>query len=190
MHAALRPRRHTMEDYFERERHSPDKHEFWYGDIVMMAGASPAHNELVAHITGLFFVALDGKPCRPVSSDQRLRATDDVATYPDVSVYCGAMDLIGERRETATNPTLLVEVLSPSTRDYDQGEKLDVYKEIASLHDVLLVEVDIPRIHHHYRTPAGWESRIADGLDATVKPVGLALELPLRRIYARRFPEG
>src|SRR6202007_916231 len=135
------------------ESDSTTKHEFVDGEIYAMAGGSPRHNELAFRISTAIGI---GKPagCRGFTSDQKIRvlATGRV-TYPDISVVCGAVerdpgDYTGH---TITNPTLLVEVLSPSTEEVDRISKLRDYRLIPTLREYVLVSQDEPRIEVYRR---------------------------------------
>lgn len=130
----------TLADYLVSERLSPQKHEFVDGQIYVMAGGSPRHNYLVGRVLAVLTQHLGAGPCFPLSADQRIATADGLHTYSDGSVFCGPMQLGPE--QTATNPVVLVEVLSDSTRAYDRGEKLERYRTIPSLRHVVLIEPD------------------------------------------------
>ena len=135
--------RFTFEQYLELEADSRVRHEFSHGLVVAMAGGSPAHNAICANLTALLARALEGKPCRVHSSDQRVRVqATGKATYPDLSVFCGSVELDPDdpQRHTAINPSVLIEVLSPSTVEYDRGEKREHYLLIPSLRALLLFD--------------------------------------------------
>src|SRR5690606_31274388 len=118
------------------------KHEFLDGLVWAMAGGSPEHAAIAANIVALLVNQLAGRRCRVFSSDLRVRVkATGLATYPDVTVVCEQLELDPDdpKGHTVTNPKLLVEVLSPSTAEYDRGEKLDHYRQIESLEVILLV---------------------------------------------------
>jgi Uma2 family endonuclease len=157
--ALLARQPYDFDQYLELEASSDVKHEFLDGNVWAMAGGSPRHAALAANVGGLLGRALTGQRCQVFSSDLRIRVAETgLATYPDVSVICDQIELDPEdrRRHTATNPTLLVEVLSPSTEAYDRGEKLAHYKRIASLREVMLVAHDENRVDLWRRTASGW----------------------------------
>src|SRR5262245_13134541 len=132
--------RFTFEQYVVLEKDSGTKHEFLGGQVWAMSGGSPEHAAVGAKVTTLLSNALRDKPCRTYSSDLRVRVkATGLATYPDVTVVCGPIELDPEdpNEHTVINPRLLVEVLSPSTEDYDRGEKLGHYKQIPSLAEVV-----------------------------------------------------
>jgi Uma2 family endonuclease len=123
-----------------------------------------------------------------MTSNQRIATADGLYTYADGSVYCG--ELATGPDQTATNPVLLIEVLSDSTRDYDLGEKLDRYKAVPSLRHVLLVEQHRVQVEHWSRGPDGWSRDVHVDRDDTLRLAGLGIELPLTEIYdgMERFP--
>jgi Uma2 family endonuclease len=132
---------HSYEDYLWLEEQSLAKHEFCGGEIYAMAGGTPEHGALAVAIATALRAQLPAS-CNILSSDVKVRiSVSDLTTYPDLSVVCGS---------------LLVEVTSPSTQDYDRGEKLRNYKELASLKVVILVAHDKPRITLVSRQPGGW----------------------------------
>lgn len=132
--------RYSYQDYLSHEEASNTKHEFLNGEIYAMAGGTPVHGAIAMNVGAALIAQLRGKGCRVQSSDVRIRVlATGLATYPDVSVVCGHAELDPQSRITITNPILLVEVLSPSTADYDRGEKLEHYKQIPSLREVVLV---------------------------------------------------
>src|SRR5687768_1264221 len=127
-------RRFTLDDYWSVETMSPVRHEYVRGAIYAMAGGSARHNEVASNVHAALWTALQDGPCRPIGSDQRLRVAEDAYTYADVTVFCGRLDIAeGHPPDTATNPVVVVEVLSPSTREYDSTDKLALYQSMASV---------------------------------------------------------
>ena len=117
-----------------------------------------------------------------MGADQRIATGDGVYTYPDASVVCGPLELSSHKGTgTVHNPCVLVEVLSPSTRDYDLGDKLESYKSIPALRHVLLIEAEEPHVRHVRRTAEGWETLEIRALSEVVEFMGVAL--PLSEIY-------
>jgi Uma2 family endonuclease len=178
--------RFSFDDYLRVEEDSGIKHEFFAGQVWAMSGGSPAHAAIAVKIATLLSNALAGKPCRAFSSDLRIRAlATGLGTYPDVTVICGRMELDPEdpKGHTATNPRLIVEVLSPSTEDYDRGEKLGHYKTIASLEEVILVAHDRKEIEIVRREADGsWSRHVArDGQSAIVASLDCAI--PVAEVY-------
>lgn len=173
----------TLDDYFDVELRSEAKHEFLDGEILGMSGGSPRHNAATRNLLRILATALRGSRCAVFGSDQRVATPDQLYTYPDLSVFCGPLVLVGGRPATATNPSLLVEVLSDSTRDYDQGEKLDNYKRIPSLADILLVEPGFVRVEHWARSDEGWLRALHLDPGDVLRLVGCGVSVPLLEIY-------
>lgn len=148
---------YTYEEYLAALEISGVKLEYCDGEIYAMAGGTPAHADLAASITRLLGNALSGR-CRVSSSDLRVRIeATDLSTYPDVTVVCGDRHVSGIDRNAVTNPTLLVEVTSNSTEDYDRGEKLNHYRQCDSVRTVLFVSHRRTQVTIVVRTDAGWE---------------------------------
>ncbi|MBP6432694.1 MAG: Uma2 family endonuclease [Ferruginibacter sp.] len=131
----------TAEEYLAEERAALDKHEYYQGEIFAMSGASVNHNKLNFNLTLAFGNKLKGKGCQPYGSDLRIHIPKNTLyTYPDISVFCGDPNLTDNHFDTATNPTLIIEILSKSTRDYDLGGKFKLYRDIESLQAYLVVD--------------------------------------------------
>jgi Uma2 family endonuclease len=173
----------TLDEYFDVELRSEAKHEFLDGEILGMSGGSPRHNAVAGNLHRILATATRGGPCRAFTSDQRVATPDDLYTYPDGSVFCGPIVLVGGRPQTATNPILLVEVLSASTRDYDRGEKLDRYKRIPSLTDLLLVEPGFVRVEHWVRSGDEWTRTLHLDAADEIGLVGCGVTVPVAEIY-------
>jgi Uma2 family endonuclease len=171
----------TPEQYLEIERKAEYKSEYYRGEMFAMAGASLAHNTLVANLIGELHGKLRAGPCRVLPSDMRVRVSaTELYTYPDVVAVCGEPRLLGNQMDTLLNPSLLVEVLSPSTEAYDRGRKFEHYQSIESLGEYLMISSD--RIHAvlYTRQPDGrWlltsATRLEDSLD--LQSVGCSLAL-------------
>jgi Uma2 family endonuclease len=175
---------HTYEDYLRVLEMSGVKLEYCEGEIYAMAGGTPAHADLAASITRLLGNALLGE-CRVSSSDLRVRVeATDLSTFPDVTVVCGERRVSAIDPNAVTNPTLLVEVTSDSTEDYDRGEKLGHYKHLPGLAAVLFVSHRRPQVTLIERTAEGWQQREARAGEAVV------LELPRLRFSVDELYAG
>lgn len=152
----------TEEDYLRMEADSPIKHEYFDGDVYAMAGAKGRHNVIAANTTAALVNLVLGGPCHVFNSDQRIHVEDPEKfyTYADGGVACGQWQIAPADRMSLENPVLLFEVLSPSTRDYDRGAKLFLYKQITSLSDVLLIDQPAQFVEHHHRGPEGWQCNV------------------------------
>ncbi len=150
--AASHPVQYSFREYIAHDDASSTKHEHLDGQIYAMAGGTPEHAALVAAVTARLAEGLRGGRCRVHSSDLRVRVREtSLTTYPDVTVVCGPWERDAEDRNTITNPTVVVEVLSPSTERYDRGEKLTHYQRIPSLRACLLFAHDRREVEVHTR---------------------------------------
>jgi Uma2 family endonuclease len=161
----------TPEQYLEIEREAKFKSEYCDGEMFAMAGAGENHNQLVMNLVIGLGIQFRSRPCRVYSNDMRVRVgATGLYTYPDVVVVCGERRYLDDRRDTLLNPSLLVEVLSPSTEAYDRGRKFESYRSIESLSEYLLVASDRVHVDLYTRQPDGrWlltsASRLEDSLD-------------------------
>src|SRR5215210_168432 len=179
--------RYTYADYLALERGSETKHEFLDGEIYAMAGGSLRHSALGSRISAALESARTSD-CIAFQSDMRLRVlATGRATYPDASLVCGPIQLdpADPSGTTITNPSVLVEVLSPSTEEVDRGSKLEDYQRIPSLREYVLVSQHA-RIEIYRRLPSGtWEYR--DVQEGTVQLAsGATLDLSI--LYANLPP--
>ncbi|MCX6633353.1 MAG: Uma2 family endonuclease, partial [Candidatus Solibacter sp.] len=125
-------------EYLEIERKADHKSEYHNGEMFAMSGCSRRHDRIVVPLTVLIGQHLRGKRCETFSANMRVLATPSgLYTYPDLSVACEEPQFTDAQVDTLTNPTLLVEVLSPSTEDYDRGKKAKLYRAIPSLQELL-----------------------------------------------------
>jgi Uma2 family endonuclease len=178
----------TPEEYLRREQDSLEKHEYYHGEVFAMAGGSPQHSLVIANVNGELHARLKGKPCRVYDSNLRIRIPRTILyTYPDVSVVCGPLefDPLDVRRQTALNPTMLVEVLSPGTEAWDRGEKFENYQRIDALREYVLVASETPRVETFLRQADGrWLYAATTGLEARVRLESFGLDLPLADVFA------
>ncbi|KAA3599328.1 MAG: Uma2 family endonuclease [Calditrichaeota bacterium] len=178
---------YTLEEYFELESKSDEKHEFYKGEIFAMSGGSFNHNLIASNILGEFRNLLKGKPCIVLGSDLKVQVKENgLYTYPDVSVICGEPEFVEERNDTVKNPLLIVEVLSESTADYDKGGKFTLYRDIDSLRHYILVEQKEARVEYFYKNEKEhWELVEFRNVSETLKIENLNIEIPLDEIYQK-----
>lgn len=179
------PRHHyTLHDYLEVEAHSDVKHELLNGEILAMAGGSVEHAALSMAIGGLLVAHLAGRPCRVYSSDLRLRIREaNVATYADAAVVCDPVERDPDSPTHVTNPKVVVEVLSPSTADYDRGEKRAYYQLLPSLAEYVLIAQDRRCVEIWSRIQGRWRSRTY-GAGELARLESLDFEFDVDRLYA------
>lgn len=131
----------TVEGYLDLERHSPVRHEYHRGQVVAMAGGSQAHSQIAGNVYAVLRAAVRGGPCRALNPDIKVRQSSEDYVYADAVVTCDPRDR-DPGLDWVAYPTLVVEVLSPSTERYDRGEKFAGYAAIATLQEYLLVAQD------------------------------------------------
>lgn len=188
------PKRHTLAEYLEFEDAAERKHEFHDGQILAMSGGSPEHALITASALRAIGNRLEGKPCRVYSSDLKigLLSTSRVY-YPDGTIVCGPLEFHPDdpRRQLATNPRVIVEVLSPTTEAYDRGEKFRDYRTLPSFAEYVLISQVAPIVETFVRQADGsWLIAAAyTGLDATASIRSIQVEIKLSDIYANvTFP--
>lgn len=150
---------YTLEDYLSVEEMSDVRHEFLNGQIFAMAGGTPEHAALSAAIVVVLGIKLRGSQCRTYSSDLRIRVlATGLATYPDAAVICGPVQRDPASASHVTNPTVVIEVLSPKTEDYDRGKKREHYQRIETLREYVLIAQDRQCVDVFVHSASGaWE---------------------------------
>ena len=155
MIAQVETKTYTAQEYLEAEVNSVDRHEFINGEIVLMAGGTPNHNEITSILNAILRVSLKGKPYTIFASDQRLWVPQlNNYTYPDVMVVAKPIELQSGRTDTITNPLLIAEVLSKGTRAYDRDEKFAAYRSIPSFQEYLLIDQYRLQVEQYSKTDA------------------------------------
>jgi Uma2 family endonuclease len=180
--------RATPEEYLRLERESQEKHQYYLGEIFAMAGGSAYHSLIIANLIREIGIRLKGGPCHVFDSNLRIRTPrTTLYTYPDACVVCGDLqyDALDAQQETVTNPTVIIEVLSPSSEAWDRGRKFDSYIQIDSLKQYLLVSTFNPRVESFVRQPDNtWNFSITFGQTESIQIKALKIELPLSEIFA------
>jgi Uma2 family endonuclease len=183
--------RYAPDEYLALERESQNKHEYSDGYIYAMAGESPEHSTICFNLYGLVHAQLRGKACRGFSPNMKVRTSPNgLYSYPDLSVVCGEPVFHDRARDVLVNPTVIVEVLSPSTEAKDRGEKFFRYQQIASLADYLLVSQREPRVERYARqSDQEWLYSVAVGLSAALHLASIDCRVALSDVYDRvEFP--
>lgn len=185
---ATQPHPHlSPEEYLALERGAEHKSEYVDGEAVAMAGASYTHNLIVANVVGALWGRLRGTPCSVVPSDLKVQATTRLY-YPDVTVICGEPRFHDDDQDVLLNPTLIVEVLSESTKNFDRGEKFMRYRMVESLRDYVLVAQDEIHVEHFRRQDELWILAETRDLQIHLDLGSIDCELPLAEIYDRVSP--
>jgi Uma2 family endonuclease len=176
----------TVEEYLEAEETALDRHEYLDGEVFAMAGASPRHGQIAVNILLEIGLQLRGSPCRVRNVDTRVATSSSgLYSYADVVVTCKPEKFDGD---TLLNPVIIIEVLSPSTGDYDRGAKFERYRQISSFREYLIVAQDRVYVEHHLRTGAPgewvWTMREFTAPDDVIAFRAADIQLPCSAIYA------
>jgi len=168
------------------DRAAEFRSEFLDGEIVAMSGGSARHSGLKVNLTIAVGTALRGTSCRVFDSDLRVRVSPRMYTYPDLAVVCGKAVFADQCEDILLNPTVIFEVLSPSTEYYDRGVKLRRYREIESLMDYVLVAQDQVNIEHYTRSGENtWTLRDYRRAEDVLMIASIGVSVPLAAIYER-----
>lgn len=174
----------TYQEYLARERIASTKSEFYRGQVFAMAGGSVRHNTISGNVFAGLRNLLRGTPCRPFNSDQRIRIpANGLATYPDVSVICGEIEVDAEDADAIINPVVILEVLSKSSERYDRGKKFDLYRQLDSLQEYVLISQEEAQVERFIRQDDGsWNLTLFKGMASELKIPSLC-SIPLSVIY-------
>jgi Uma2 family endonuclease len=173
----------SLEEWFTLEEKTGEKYEYRCGELVDMAETSYEHNALTARATALIHAELRGKPCRVLSSNQRLRLNEGSYSYSDVSVVCGKPEFLGQGA-ILLNPRLVIEVLSASTSGYDQGAKKDAYLQLPSLQEYVLIAQDRVWVAHYVRqTENLWQYRVYQHSEEHIELPSLECSISMDDLY-------
>jgi Uma2 family endonuclease len=177
----------TTEEYLKFERQSQEKHEYLNGEVFAMAGASKNHLRIVASASAYLYTQLSDRPCDVFSSDIRVRISPTgLYTYPDIVVICEPPLFADDEEDTLLNPTVIIEVLSPSTEGYDRGKKFQHYRTLESLREYVLIAQDAMRIEHHALHDGKWVLMTdAKEHEAAVQLSSINCTLALAKVYEK-----
>ena len=174
----------TEAEYWELEERSEVKHEFINGQPFVLSGGTFNHTTICTNIAASAKTHLRGKPCRARSSEQKIKSEKSGDTfYPDAVIFCPPSRWTGKGDHTLLTPTVIFEVLSPSTEATDRGGKFAAYRQIDSLTDYIIIEPERVFVDHYRRTPEGWLLRNYTRRDDVLRFPDLDIELPLDELY-------
>jgi Uma2 family endonuclease len=186
MSSTARALRSTPAEYLARERPSATRHEYRDGYRIEKAGASRAHNLITGNLGSEISSQLRDRPCEVYISDMRVCIEPTgLYTYPDVVVVCGEPRFQDNELDTLLNPTVLVEVLSPSTEAYDRGLKFGHYRRLATLREYVLVSQDRVLVERFIRQGEEWLLAELNRPEDVLRLASIGCEVPLREIYAK-----
>ena len=178
----------TFEDHLEHDIRTGIRHEIRDGVLVAMAGGTPEHGDAGTNVLReLSNEHVAGNPCKPSGSDQMVYQPDPGrGVYPDVSVVCGKRDFCEwtkHGKNVIANPTLVVEVLSESTAQWDQTTKFERYQSIPTLREYVLIDPTTPWVRQFVRDGEEWRMRTRTELDAAVEFESVGVTVPMKTIY-------
>ena len=178
---------YTPEEYLAIEEAAPYRSEYFNGEIFAMSGGSANHNRIARNLVMAMEAAFTGKPCEAFIADMRLLVQKNgLFTYPDVMVVCGGLQFAPSRRDTLTNPVVIMEVLSKSTEGYDRGAKFELYRALDTLHDYLLIDQFKAHIEHFQRLDDGrWLLQEFNQMEAVFHLESIGVEFSVAQIYQK-----
>eukprot|EP01012_Entosiphon_sulcatum_P009782 TRINITY_DN15607_c0_g1_i1.p1 TRINITY_DN15607_c0_g1~~TRINITY_DN15607_c0_g1_i1.p1 ORF type:complete len:201 (-),score=28.20 TRINITY_DN15607_c0_g1_i1:338-940(-) len=184
---AYQKRRYTVEEYLEMEKESTEKHEYYQGEIFAMSGAGFNHNLIFSNVFGFLFSKLKGSKCIPFGSDMRMNIPENTLfTYPDISIYCNEVKHLNKDEDTILHPTVIIEILSPSTKNYDRGKKFNLYKDIPSLKEYIMIDSESVSVEAYYvNEEKNWMLNKHIEISDTFSLVSMGFDVPLADIYER-----
>ena len=177
----------TPEEYLELERASEARHEYMFGQMVRVPGGTPRHSLIVANTCIALGKRLSGGGCRIFDSSLRVCLDVEMSfyVYPDLTVVEGAVECLEQRDETVTNPKVVIEVLSPATRDVELGSKARMYIGVPSLKDLLMIDQNRIGIEHWVRQSADhWSMTRWTKREAVIRMESIDCDVPVAEIYA------
>lgn len=175
----------TEAEYLSFERRSEERHEYYKGEIYLMSGASFKHNIIEDNLRGAIHAFLKGKKCRSFGSNLRVHVPKNTLyTYPDILIVCDTPKFVDNEFDTLLNPAVLIEILSPSTGNYDRGAKFDLYREIETLKEYLLIDsAKTHCIHYVKNADSTWTFSEAKNLTDTFVIATIGLQIQLSEVY-------
>lgn len=192
---------YTIEEYLALEREAEERHEYLDGFIYAMAGESPNHGAICVNLTRIISTQLLGTPCQVFSKDMKVRSgpipktrytTKGLFSYPDLLIVCGELQFHDKHQDVLLNPTVIIEVLSPTTEAFDRGQKFRRYRmHIPTLTDYIVVSQDRSLIEHFARQNNGqWAiTASVEELSESLSIASIGCALRLSDVYDRvTFP--
>jgi Uma2 family endonuclease len=175
----------SAEEYLEAERKALEKHELMNGKIITMQGASLNHNRIVKNLISAIDAKLKGSSCEVFPSDLRVNIpSTNSFCYPDLTIVCGKPELLDEHFDNLLNPSVIVEVLSPSTESYDKGNKFFTYQQIPSLKEYILVDTSATSIQTIVKKDDGlWKFETINEPTASLTITTIEQQILLSDIY-------
>ena len=171
----------TLADFLSWENEQIERHEFHRGEVFAMVGGRRTHERVIANLIRHLGNLLDGSACQVFAAGMKLQVADDTILYPDVMVTCDKADLAAEMALHA--PTLVIEVLSPSTQGYDRSQKFALYRQLPSLREYLLIDPDSKRVEAFRRDAADQWLFFDMSQDDSVRAASLGLTMTMAAVF-------
>lgn len=177
----------SEQDYLEEERKALKKREYYKGEVFAMVGATQNHNAITGSLIGELYAFLKGRSCKVYPGDLRVHNPENgLYTYPDVTIVCGKEEYLDEEFDTLLNPTVLIEVLSPTTEGYDRGTKFKLYRSIPSLKNYIMISsTDFSAEIYTRMDNDEWNLTMAKEMDGIIHISAIDFDLPLKDVYAQ-----
>ena len=178
-------KKYTIEEYLQMEEASQERHEYYQGEIFAMSGPKVQHGIISGNFFGALFNQLKGKQCRPFNGEQRIHIEKNtLCTYPDIFVVCGEIETRNNDDWNILNPTVIVEILSPSIRGYDRGQKFKLYRDIPSLKEYVLIDSESINVEIFFlNNEDHWELREYKSIDNSFTLHSIKVQFELKEIY-------
>ena len=179
---------YSAEEYLELERAADYKSEYYRGEIFAMAGAGFNHNRITSNLSIEIGLSLKGKSCQSFSSDMRVHIPENTLyTYPDLVIFCGKPNFQDDKTDTLLNPSVIIEVQSPSTGEYDRGQKFHLYRSISSLVEYVLIDSRRLSAEVHRKGDNGLWTLVSEAysIDESIEISHIDLRLQMADIYAQ-----
>jgi len=175
----------SISEYLDMEEAAVEKHEYYKGQIFAMSGTKVPHNIISKNLWGSLYIKLKGKICQPYGSDLRIHIEGNTLfTYPDISIICGEIITLHNDNWNILNPTVIVEILSSSTKNYDRGEKFRLYRDIPTLKEYILVDSESIHIEaFRLNESTHWELEEYDALADNLLLRAIQESIMLSEIY-------
>jgi len=185
MVAQLTKQQYTIDEYLELESQAEVRHEYIDGEILEMAGGTTNHNEIITNLCVILKPSLRKLNGKVYTENVRLWiAQQKMFTYPDVMVIAQNPEYHGENKTTVTNPLIIIEVLSNSTRDYDLGRKFEYYRSLDSLQEYILIDPEKPLVMSYNRNNnQQWSLTILENINDKLELNSVPIEIVLQDIY-------
>ena len=175
----------SIEEYLAMENAALEKHEYYKGEIILRPPCNVTHNIITGNLLGTIAVEAKAKDCQPFNSDLRIHIPSNIFfTYPDISIICGEVITLNNDDWNVLNPSVIIEVLSPSTKNYDRGEKFKLYRDIPTLKEYILadsesIHVEVFRLNENNH----WELEEYNSIDDLLYIKVIDEKIPLSEIY-------